>query len=88
MAWTRSIHDWDILAGTSRHDAMDGFRQILFLSLTLFAWTATADLAWPQEARATLGGRVTDPQGAVIPSAVVVVTSDATGVEQRTKTGC
>jgi len=86
VAWTRSIHDWDILAGTSRHDAMDGFRQILFLSLTLFAWTATADLAWPQEARATLGGRVTDPQGAVIPSAVVVVTSDATGVEQRTKT--
>jgi hypothetical protein len=58
----------------------------LTLSLTMLVWAATANPAWSQEARATLGGRVTDPQGAVIPSAVIVVTSDATGVEQRTKT--
>jgi len=41
---------------------------------------------WAQESRATLGGRVTDPQGAVVPNADVVVTSDDTGVKQHTRT--
>src|SRR5215469_11155760 len=39
-----------------------------------------------QEARAVMGGRVLDPQGAVVPGAVVVVRSDDTGVEQTTRT--
>ncbi len=39
-----------------------------------------------QEARATLGGRVTDQQGAVVPSAIVVVASDDTGVNYQTHT--
>lgn len=39
-----------------------------------------------QESRAALGGKVTDPQGAVIAKASVVVTSDETGVQQRTET--
>jgi hypothetical protein len=41
---------------------------------------------WAQESRATLGGRVIDPQGAVVPNAEVVVTSDDTGVKQQTRT--
>jgi hypothetical protein len=43
-------------------------------------------VAWSQGARATLGGRVTDAQGAVIPSADVVVSSEQTGIRQQTKT--
>lgn len=39
-----------------------------------------------QETRASLGGRVTDPKGAVIPKATVTVTSDATGVTETTQT--
>lgn len=39
-----------------------------------------------QETRAALGGKVTDPQGAVVVKATVVVTSDETGVSQRTET--
>jgi hypothetical protein len=54
-------------------------------ALAVCALTA-ATLAWGQEGRATIGGRVTDPQGAVIPAADVVVVSDQTGVKQLTKT--
>jgi hypothetical protein len=50
----------------------------LFVSLS-------SHFAWSQGARATLGGRVTDAQGAVIPSADVVVSSQQTGVRQQTK---
>src|SRR5437588_260437 len=39
-----------------------------------------------QEARATISGRVADPQGGVVPNAEIVVRSDETGVEQTTKT--
>jgi hypothetical protein len=39
-----------------------------------------------QESRATLEGRVTDQQGSIIPRAIVVVTSEQTGVKQQTIT--
>jgi hypothetical protein len=39
-----------------------------------------------QEVRATLGGRVTDAQGATVPNALVTVTSQETNVEQHTRT--
>jgi hypothetical protein len=52
---------------------------------TIFCIVST-DLARGQEARATLGGRVLDPQGAVVPNATVVVTSDDTKVKQQTQT--
>jgi hypothetical protein len=41
---------------------------------------------WAQSSRATLGGRIIDAQGAVVPGATVVVTSEETGVSQTTKT--
>src|SRR5260370_22341292 len=44
------------------------------------------NVAWSQEARATIGGRVTDAQGAAVPNAVVVVIDDDTGVKQQTRT--
>ena len=42
--------------------------------------------AYGQDVRASLGGRVTDPQGAIIPNATVTVTADETGVVQTTNT--
>ena len=42
--------------------------------------------AFGQETRASLGGKVTDPQGNVVQKATVVVTADATGVAQTTAT--
>jgi hypothetical protein len=39
-----------------------------------------------QEVRATLGGRVTDPQGAAVPNASVTLVSDDTNVKYETKT--
>ncbi len=46
----------------------------------------TIPRAVAQEARASLGGRITDPKGAVIQKARVTVTSDATGVMYTTRT--
>src|SRR5258708_5791739 len=43
-------------------------------------------VGWSQEARATIGGRVTDAQGAAVPDAVVVVIDDDNGVKQQTRT--
>jgi len=45
-----------------------------------------AGAVWGQASRATLGGRVTDAQGAVVAGANVVVTSEDTAVKQTTKT--
>ncbi len=42
--------------------------------------------AYGQDVRASLGGRVTDSQGAIIPNAAVAVTADETGVVQTTST--
>jgi hypothetical protein len=42
--------------------------------------------AYGQDVRASLGGRVTDAQGAIIPKATVAVTADETGVVQTTST--
>ncbi len=56
------------------------FPSILSIFILLFSQTLFA------QARATLGGKVTDPQGAVVPGAQIVVVSDETGVQQRTTT--
>jgi hypothetical protein len=47
---------------------------------------APIGLLHAQEVRATLGGRVTDAQGAVIPNASVTVIAEDTNVEQHTRT--
>jgi hypothetical protein len=39
-----------------------------------------------QEVRATVGGRITDAQGGLVPAATVLVVSDDTGVKQQTST--
>jgi hypothetical protein len=56
----------------------------LFLAAVLSLYLNSPSRA--QEARATLGGRVMDPQGAAVPDAIVVVISDATGVKRETRT--
>jgi hypothetical protein len=43
-----------------------------------------AGLAWGQESRGSITGKVTDPQGAVIPGAAVVVTNIETNINNRT----
>src|ERR1700682_3910334 len=57
----------------------------LFVVSVLMLYFGTSN-AWTQEVRATIGGRVTDPQGAVVPSAIVTVISDQTGVERQPQT--
>src|ERR1700722_2932648 len=39
-----------------------------------------------QDVRATLGGSVTDPKGAIIPKATIVLTAEETGVVETTTT--
>src|SRR5713101_4442236 len=39
-----------------------------------------------QEVRATIGGKVTDSQGGLVPAAAVTLTSDETNVKQTTET--
>ena len=52
--------------------------------LGVLLWQDAGFLLHAQEVRATLGGRVTDTQGAVIPNANVMVVNEATGVKQDT----
>ena len=47
---------------------------------------ATGMVGLCQDVRASLGGRVTDAQGAAVPRARVIVTSGDTGVKQQTQT--
>ncbi len=60
-------------------------RRILSLIalLALFA----GGVIWAQDSRGTLTGRITDPSGAVIPGATVVVTNDAMGTKVQQQTG-
>ena len=60
---------------------MGKFRTLLFLFAGL-----SGLMLWAQENRASLGGRVTDPQDAVVPGASVTVTSEETRVKQQTST--
>lgn len=62
--------------------------QLALFAVTVFVFTlyfSTGSL-FAQDVRATIGGRVTDPQGAVIRGAVVTLTSDDTNVVRTTAT--
>src|SRR6266568_4022837 len=56
-----------------------------FLSVVALI-SAVENVSRAQDVRATIGGRVTDPQGAAVPGATVVVVSDDTAVKQQTQT--
>jgi len=59
---------------------------LLTLGLSAAFCLCAATRAWAQEARAALGGRLTDPQGAAVPNAIVVLISKDTGVTRETQT--
>ncbi len=56
------------------------------LAVATVVLLGAAPVAWGQEARAAMSGRVVDAQNAVVPDAEIVVRSDDTGVKQTTKT--
>src|SRR5436190_24203604 len=61
-------------------------RCILTFALSAVVCLCAAPRARAQQDRAALGGRVTDPQGAAVPNAIVVLTSNDTGVTRQTQT--
>jgi Carboxypeptidase regulatory-like domain len=56
------------------------------LSLFVGALAATAFSIQAQEVRATVGGRVTDAQGAAVPNVAVTLAAEDTNVDQHTRT--
>ena len=63
---------------------MKYFRKILLAGL---GTVLSAALAWSQGATGTITGTVTDPTGAGVPDAAVIVTNTATGTQTKTITG-
>ena len=59
---------------------------LMLLGAALSLLVVTTQATWAQEARATMSGRVVDAQSAVVPSALVAIRSEDTGVEQTTRT--
>jgi Carboxypeptidase regulatory-like domain len=57
-----------------------------WLSLFVGAMAAIAFSIQAQEVRATVGGRVTDAQGAAAPNVAVTVTAEDTNIDQHTRT--
>src|SRR5438067_2245283 len=60
--------------------------KLIRVVLLVAAGCSTASMLHAQEVRATMGGRVIDAQGGVVPSATVLVVSDDTEVKQQTST--
>src|SRR5258707_1114989 len=81
---------WSLLMRLQRtntlfpHTAAKAIKLAFFFAAALYLCAPVE--AAPQEARAKLGGRVTDPQGAVVPSVIVTVISDDTGIKYQTRT--
>src|SRR2546422_2023814 len=62
------------------------FKRSVCILGSMFAIQTVSQLAWSQESRATVVGRVTDGSGAVIPAASVAFTNVETGVTVKTLT--
>src|SRR5258708_39183206 len=60
--------------------------EVTYVLVLLAAGCFSAAMLHAQEVRATMGGRVIDAQGGVVPSATVLVVSDDTEVKQQTST--
>lgn len=65
---------------------MNHTRRILSTTVAFFALLCSATV-FAQSGGATLQGTVTDPTGAVIPNAKVLIASEATGVAREAQTG-
>lgn len=61
-------------------------RSVYSVLLTIWLIAGAIGIAWGQGAVGTLTGTIEDKTGAVVPGATVVVTNNATGVEERTTT--
>src|SRR5688572_26543076 len=60
---------------------------ILPVLALLLLFTSNADIVAAQQGTASLRGRATDEQGAVLPGVTVVVTHQETGASRETQTG-
>src|SRR5215813_3557860 len=70
------------LAFWKRTSRMNSSPQLIVLHL-LFICFAALTVCHGQSGAGTLQGTITDPSGAVIPGAIIVITSDATGVQRE-----
>lgn len=61
-------------------------RSARFAGLLLFSVLIAHGSGWAQSAEASILGRVTDPQGAVVPKTAITVTNVATQVIYTTQT--
>ncbi len=64
-----------------RNTVVEAVWKVLFLSILL---VCTASVALAQAGRGSISGEVSDPSGAIVPGAAVVLRNPATGVTQHT----
>ena len=57
-----------------------------FLLFALALLLLTGTVCWPQDTRGSILGRITDPSGAVVPGATVVVANPAMGTKATIST--
>src|SRR5579872_4593368 len=71
----------------SRGKSMRIYRSVWLVTAMLLLAALAGGVLWAQDARGTITGRITDPSGAVIPNATVLVTNEAMGTKLQQQTG-